>query len=333
MTFRSITRATVLIGAALVLSSVLVARAAENETFGVTPSPDRVAGSLRRTFAIPLDPGSVFEDAVRVYNRTDQPLDLLVYPTDARAGLDGTISVGLRGSHPTGVGSWIKLDRSSLSLPRRGEAIVHFRVTVQSTRPSPELGAIVVENTARGPRVNLTQRLHVVVRTTPQGSTTTSTLVHALTFRSGWIILAFGGLIVAGVLVWLARRRAKRSRDDVAPPGASTTSTDDTPDASRPVLHRLGRPDTDPKLVSLGTPSETDELPIPRTSPRRRPAEADERPLLDEVEFIEDDDEDEDVEEVEAPARRRPKPAARAPRREKKPPPAKDLDYIPLDDL
>ena len=81
------------------------------------------------------------------------------------------------------------------------------------------------------------------------------------------------------------------------------------------------------------TNSTAHSRPIPRTSPRRRPAEADERPFLDEVEFIEDDDEDEEVEEVEAPARRRPKAAARAPRREKKPPLAKDLDYIPLDDL
>src|SRR5712692_11213435 len=129
--------------------------AAENETFGLTPYPEQVNGVVRRTFAIPLDRGSVFEDAVRVYNRTDQPLDLLLYASDARAALDGTISVGFRGSPVTGVGSWIKLGRDTISLPRRASAIVRFRVSVGSTKPTPDLGAIVAENTARGLRAEL----------------------------------------------------------------------------------------------------------------------------------------------------------------------------------
>lgn len=321
---RVLKRAAAIAGVALVLWSARPLRAAENETFGVSPSPDRVSGVVRRTFAIPLDRGTSFEDAVRVYNRTGQVLELLVYAADARAALDGTITVALRGARSTGVGAWIKLDRSSLSLAGRTEAIVHFRITVRSTKPSPDLGAIVVENTARGPRGGSTQRLHVVVRTTPPNSTTTSTRVHELTFRSGWLIVAVAGLIAAAVLVGLVRRRAKRSRDEVAPAGTLATA-DDTPEASRPVLHRLGSPDTDPKLVALGTQKDTDELPVRRQPSRRHASE--EPPLLED-QFEDEEDVFEDV----------PKPApqkrpARAPKREKKQESGKNLDYIPLDEL
>jgi hypothetical protein len=139
--------------------------------------------------------------------------------------------------------------------------------------------------------------------------------------------------------VWLARRRARRSRDETAPSGARAKTEDDTPEASRPVLHRFGRTDTEPKLIELGTDAEKR-----RRTPRRRPLERDERPLLDEVAFIEDMDfEEDETDEVELP---RPK-ATRTPRRAtspkppprkpspKKPPPdnEKKLDYIPLDDL
>lgn len=343
---RFVRRAAASLGIAVVLWSFvpIAAQATENETFGMTPYPERINSVIRRTFAVPLDRGSVFEDAVRVYNRTDQPLDLLIYASDARAALDGTISVGFRGSPATGIGSWIKLSREMVSLPRRASAIIRFRISVRSTKPSPDLGAIVAENTGRGLRAELVRRLHIVVRTAPPGSTTASMKVRAFTLRSGWTIVAVGGLIAAGVLVWLARRRARRSRDDDAAPADTKREPTDTPEASRPVLHRFGRTDTEPRLVRLGT-SESD-APERRRAPRRRPVERDDRPLLDEVAFIEDepvDDEEEYTDEVEVPpspprVRRAapPKPSVRkaTPPAKKKPPgDDKKLDYIPLDDL
>ena len=69
--------------------------ATENQTFGISPFPERVNNVVRRTFAIPLDRGSVFEDAVRVYNRTDQPIELIVYSADARAAGDDSPAVSV----------------------------------------------------------------------------------------------------------------------------------------------------------------------------------------------------------------------------------------------
>jgi hypothetical protein len=311
--------------------------ASENETFGITAFPERVGGVIRRTFAIPLDRGAVYEDAVRVYNRTDRPVNLWIYASDARAAIDGTISVALRGSPVAGLASWITLDRSSAALAPREAVVVHFRVHVRSANPSPDLAAIVAENAAASSRPGLSRRLDVIVRTAPPGSTTTSTQIRTFTLRSGWTIVAVGVLIAAGALVWLARRRGRRSREDVEP-AAKGARDDDTPDASRPVLHRFGRADTDPKLVALDAEPAAER----RRPPRRRAIERDDRPLLDEVAFIEDelDEEDEDFEdeqtdEVELPGprtvRRPSKPAPRKPATKKSPP--DKLDYIPLDDL
>ena len=335
---RFIRRAAASLGIGLVLWSFAApALAVENETFGLSPFPERINNVVRRTFAVPLDRGSRFEDAVRVYNRTDQQIELLVYPADARAALDGTISVGLRGSAPTGVGSWIHLDRRTLTLAPHGSSVIRFRITVGTAKPSPDLGAIVAENAVATSRPGVSRRLDIVVRTTPPGSPTLSTKVRAFSLRSGWTIVALGVLVAAGALVWLARRRARRSREVLEPSTVPEKTDTDAPEASRPVLHRFGRADTDPKLDALDKP----EL-LRRRPPRRRPVESDERPLLDEVAFVDDEElEEELTDEVELPPARKTarKPAPKKPSQpkstpQKKTPPSGDkLNYIPLDDL
>src|SRR5207244_13351865 len=113
---RNIRRAAASLGIGLVLwlCAAPLAGAVENERFGLSPSPDRINNVVRRTFAVPLELGAKFDDAVRVYNRTDRQIALLTYSVDARAAQDGTITIGPRGSAPAGVGSWIDLGRSSM---------------------------------------------------------------------------------------------------------------------------------------------------------------------------------------------------------------------------
>jgi hypothetical protein len=312
-------------GVLLLLSFLAVpmstAVAVENESYGLTPQPERKDGMTRRAFSIPLESGAVFEDSVRVYNRTpDQTLDLAVYAADAEAGVDGTISVGFRGSRPTGVGGWIDLSRDQVSLPPRGETIITFRVEVRSADPSPELGAIVVENTARGIAADLAQRLHLVVRTAPPNSPTTSARVRPLLLRSPWVIIALLGLLVALIIVWLGARRARRlPKDAVLPSGELVDDTSDVQPASRPVLRRLGEAGKD------------------RRQRPTRPLEKQAPPLVDEelTEFGRPEEEEEDDEPVRVPRRPRQR-ATRATR-----PASSDTDttadrkktYIPLEDL
>lgn len=296
---------------AYVTLTALPARAVDNESFGMVPHPHNIEGRERRTFGIPLETGAVFEDAVRVYNRTDQPMNLYVYAADAEAGVDGTISVGFRGSRPKGVGAWVKLSRDTINLPGRGEALVRFRIEVRSDDPAPALGAIVVENAERGIAADLAQRLQIVIRTSAPNSPTTSVRVRPLLLRSPWIIVATIGLIVAFVIIWLGARRARKPKDTVVPPGGARTP-EVTPAASKPVLRRLGeesREQTTPRRRPVTTAARQSRVNRPER-PRRRTEETDEelpdlRPILDDM--LADIDTDEE-EPAPAPANRRSAP-------------------------
>lgn len=331
-----------LAGVVAVLSTFVVASPAtaiENETFGLTPYPQRVDGTERRTFAVPLEPGAMFEDSIRVYNRTDQPLDLILYAGDAESGLDGTISVGFRGSRPNGVGAWIDLERDSLKLPPHGEAIVPFRIDVKSADPVPDLGAIAVEHTTGGQAANLAERLHIVVRTSAPNTVTTSVRVRPLLLRSPWIILAIIGLVVALVIVWLGARRARRPKDSLVPSGVLRSSEPEiTPAASKPVLRRLGE-------TAPGTPhrrrqnSEVRNGRVARTTRAWREradakeAATDSRPILDDR--LVDVDEREEKPQPRPQRKRTPRrPAKSTARGAQAPSPTeRKKRYIPLDDL
>lgn len=319
---RSILTLCVVGGVSLV--AILQASAVENETFGVAPFPEEVRGRERGAFTIPLEVGATFEDAVRVYSRTDQALELVVYPTDAQIGMDGAISVGFRGSEPEGVGAWIRLEERSLTLPPHGEEIVTFQVDVGSADPTPELGAIVVENTARGTSDDLDQRLNVVVHTNPPNSPTTSDRVQSLFLRSPWIIVAILGLLLAAILIWLGARRARKPHDTISEPGelAKPEPKDEAPESSRPVLHRLGSRseeeadeprDLGEELTAVLSRFEGAISEVPE------PDDDDQRPPLD----LDPDAEDE-PEPSEAEERPQKDNAQRSSRK---------LDYIPLDEL
>jgi hypothetical protein len=253
----------------------------ENESFGLTPFPERVNDMDRRSFSIPLETGATFEDAVRIYNRTDEPVTLAVYATDAETALDDTIKVGLREENATGVGSWIDLALPSVKLEARDAKTVTFRVRVRSSDPSPDLGAIVVENTAGGLSTNAVQRLHILVRTVPPNTPTASVRVRTFLLRSPWVAIALLGLVVAGALVWVGARRARRPRDLVVEPGsldASDEFGDDAPEASRPVIKRLGASASEGAHAPARS-SVLDRVRASAQGSRKR----DERPLLDDV--------------------------------------------------
>ena len=236
--------------AALIVATLFIAfgwlphaTAISNETFGVTPSPEHLDGVDRTTFSIPLETGATFEDAVRIYNRTDQQVTLVVYAADAE-DTNGAIAVqGFRGTQPKGVGAWIDLSREDVELAPRASAIVSFRVNVKTGSPSPNYGAIVVENTANSGLSNRSvDRLDLVVRTVPPNTATTSRRVRSLLLRSPWIIIAMIGLIVVAVLIWVGARRSRRPGDVVVPAGELDRGE---PDASAPVITRLGEPGDD----------------------------------------------------------------------------------------
>jgi hypothetical protein len=308
--------------------------ATENESFGLTPDPENKDGKVRFGFEIPLEPGATFEDAVRVYNRTDQTLNIALYAADAEASTDDAVSdvsVGFRSSRPKGVGSWIDLAREDIRLDAHDQVIVTFRVHVKSAAPNPNLGAIVAENTGtNGVRSRDSQRLSLRVRTGPPNSQTTSVRARPLLLRSPWIVVAMLGLVVFIVLVWVGARRARRPKDVVVATGEieSADALADAPEASIPVIKRLGetesvldRPLLDDALLVEVDPDDIDEFELSGEIVDEDEDDEEEDEEYDDD--LEDEDEDDEDEEDELPpARPRPasrKPKAKAPAKKKAP--------------
>lgn len=189
--------------------------AGENETFGVVPHPTRVDAAERRTFEIPLEVGTTFEDAVRIYNRTDRVVRLAVYPAEAVVGDDDVISIGFRGARPRGLASWITMDSDTVELLPRGEEIVSFRVRIVNGEPDPDLAAIVVENAAEDTDgdLDVVQRVAILVRTAPEG-TPTAAIPTTDPGRRLWLLLLAGVGLALLVFLWLRRRASDRSDED-----------------------------------------------------------------------------------------------------------------------
>jgi hypothetical protein len=303
------------IAAALALG-VAVAQAAENETFGLRPHPATVDGVARSTFEVPLEPGATFRDRVRVYNRTNQAIELVLYAVDAQTTRGGEINIGVRNTKPTGVGSWIKLSRTSLQLGSKEDAVVGFTVHVETDAPAPDLGAIVAENTTRrSGGVDLAQRLHVVVKTAPPGTPVAAERVPR-GLRSPWWWIGFSGLLLAAYIVWRRTRRARRDPD--LEPAEADEDADYAPEeiavAQPQIIHLGERPEAEPdtaeapvtkEIVLRGPAEETD---VPEPAPPERPRRQAPR--------------------TRRPARRTPQPVQRR-RREAD----EDMNYIPLDEL
>ncbi len=269
-------------------------RAVENESFGLTPHPEQAEGVDRTSFSIPLEEGAEFEDAIRIYNRTDQPIELAVYAADAQADVDTAVSIGPRESQPKGVGSWIDLDEDQVTIQGRSDIAIIFRVKVKSSDPSPDLGAIVVENTGRGLAEDASDRLSLVVRTAPPNSPSTSVRVKSLLrLDSPWVIVAIVGLLVALVVIVIGTRRARRTKDVVVPVGdieQHDEESDAVQEASRPVIRRLGE-----RPAESRPNTKTSEVPVVRDGPfSTAESVVDDRPMLDDDMLVEVDDVSED---------------------------------------
>jgi hypothetical protein len=181
--------------------------AIETATFGSEPFPLTVGGSHRASFSVDLPAGGTHDDAVRIFNKSDQAIELEVYATDARRKGD-SISPG---SAPGGteVGRWITFEDSIISLGPRASTVVPF--TMRGPAEYPEgrkefVGAILVEPVVRqGNEVAVVERLATAVYVTPKGGIAARIVKSPLT----WVALALLLLVTVlhGQVAALVRRR------------------------------------------------------------------------------------------------------------------------------
>jgi hypothetical protein len=129
------------------------AHAADNGSWAVFPTPP--AGTAtpgpgdRQYFYLESAPGRTLADHVSVVNLTTQPKSFRLYAADAyNTPRDGGFALRTEGQRMTGVGAWVKLDATSLTVPPRTRADIPFSLTIPMTaEPGDHPGAIVAIET------------------------------------------------------------------------------------------------------------------------------------------------------------------------------------------
>jgi hypothetical protein len=97
-------------------------------TFGVQPATRAGFDSSRADFSYSATPGALVNDYLAVRNYADAQVTLQTYAGDAFNGPTGGYDVLKRGQKSKDLGAWIKLDRSSVTVPGRGFVIIPFHV-------------------------------------------------------------------------------------------------------------------------------------------------------------------------------------------------------------
>ena len=117
--------------------------AGETEEFKFSPHPVQVDGQARRFFTIGFEQGQGIREEVLLVNKTAAPATLLLYAADAREQSNGVLSVDDENHEPEGVGSWIDLPASEVTLGPREQAVIPVTITRRSDERG--IGAIVAE--------------------------------------------------------------------------------------------------------------------------------------------------------------------------------------------
>ncbi|MFJ5923752.1 hypothetical protein ACIQF6_14240 [Kitasatospora sp. NPDC092948] len=114
------------------------------QTFGIQPAtatdPDG-----RGSFGYSATPGAIVKDHLAVWNYSDQPLTLRLYPADAFNTDTGGYDVLPEGKPSTRAGSWLRTAVDSVELPARSRQIVPFTLAVPAdATPGDHAAGIVL---------------------------------------------------------------------------------------------------------------------------------------------------------------------------------------------
>ncbi|GIH48671.1 protein of unknown function [Microbispora rosea] len=136
------------------------ASAADGEASWTVATASNDFGSDRPNYSYTLDPGGRVEDGLVVANHGATPLRLSVYAADAFTTEQGWLDLRGVNAKQTGVGAWVRADRSGVTIPAGETAEVPFTVALpDDAAPGEYMGGIVTA--ADGQRLGIRIRLRV----------------------------------------------------------------------------------------------------------------------------------------------------------------------------
>lgn len=112
---------------------------------------DRTGTGARPNLSYQAAPGSEVRDEVTVFNYSNVTMTYRLYATDAFNSDDGSFSLLSAQERPSGVGTWVSLPQSSVTLLPRSQATMPVVLKVPVTaRPGDHAGAILASSQALG---------------------------------------------------------------------------------------------------------------------------------------------------------------------------------------
>lgn len=126
-------------------------------------------------FVHTLSPGDVKKEGVIVINNSTEKKKILIYAVDSTPSTDGAFACAQASADRAGVGSWINLEKSEVTLKPGLTEVVPFTITVpQNTEVGEHNGCVVtqakIEDTKEKSGVNLSFRTGLRVAITIPGN-------------------------------------------------------------------------------------------------------------------------------------------------------------------
>lgn len=119
----------------------------ENSAFAVSAGtssnrPDR------RVISLEVFPGQVIEESISIFNFTDQPLDFDVWSGDGYNNSDGAFAIYGSEVSPEGLGSWVELPETGVTVNPASRADLPIRIRVpDNAEPGDHAGGVAALNT------------------------------------------------------------------------------------------------------------------------------------------------------------------------------------------
>ncbi len=165
--------------------------------WGVVPGG---AGALsgRAAFVHAVRPGASIADTVRISNYSSTPISLTVMAQDALTTPDGGFDLLGADEGSTGVGAWVQLERTQVTVSPRSRVELPFRIDVPSgAEPGDHAGGIVAvltsaEGDGAGGRVVVQRRVGARIYLSVPGAATTGLRVEGLRVRYEDPLIPFG---------------------------------------------------------------------------------------------------------------------------------------------
>lgn len=105
----------------------------------------------RPYFRYDVAPGGKVQDAVTLFNYSDNDLAFKIYPTDGFNTVGGGYDLLQAGQKPTDVGSWVQLENEGMLVPRHTSITIPFVLTVPAAASPGDHSGGVVASLVRGP--------------------------------------------------------------------------------------------------------------------------------------------------------------------------------------